>query len=717
MNVSTHTAAQAGHYPDADGSVEDDIGIGEVLAVLRRRAGLIAAIVLPVMVATALILMWLTPRYSAELLIMIESAGDRRIVSLESVAAGLSGDEESVQSESFVLASPALARRVIDRLDLDQIAEFMPAESIDPATDMASVVDTFLSRLEIAPQENSRVIAVRFSAEDPQRAALIANSVGDEYLATRLETKFEATRRATAWLGQRIDELRVTVADKEAAVERARRDFGLLEGNGATLSSQELAELNTQMVMARSARAEAEVRLAQVQSQARRTGGLDTTTEVLQSPLIQSLRQQEAEVERRVAELSTELGDKHPRMIALRAEATDLQTRIQGEVNKIIAGLRNEVRVAQAREASLSGSLEELKGQVSLGNENEIELRALEREAEANRALLDTLLVRQKETMSQEDAEFQQPDATIFSRADVPVEPAYPRTGIVLGLVLIGSLLLSTLVVLILELLDRGFRSGEQFEAVTGIPSIGFVPLITKPEEFRTLPGYVAGRPQTALGESMRTLNWSLKLAFPDQPPSSVLVTSSVPGEGKTTVASCLATAESKAGQRVVLVDADIRRPGVQELTGVALEPGLTNVLAGEVTIDDALARSEWSGLSVLPAGSPSPHAPNLLGSQKMELLLRDLVKRFDLVVIDSPPMLAAADARILCRQADATVMVAHWGKTRRKTARLCVRQLQAAGARLAGGLLTMVDIKRNSQYGYGDSDAYAGDLSKYYAS
>jgi capsular exopolysaccharide synthesis family protein len=177
-----------------------------------------------------------------------------------------------------------------------------------------------------------------------------------------------------------------------------------------------------------------------------------------------------------------------------------------------------------------------------------------------------------------------------------------------------------------------------------------------------------------------------------------------------------MATSQSKAGQRVVLVDADIRRAGCHTLTGVDREPGLTNLLAGEVELDAALATSEWSGLEVIPAGTPSPHAPNLLGSQKMTDLLQQLSERFDLVVIDSPPLMAAADARILSRVADATVLIVRWGKTRRPVARLAVRQLQAAGARLAGGLLTMVDVKRNAKYSYGDSGAYSGDLEKYYA-
>lgn len=698
-------------------SAGDDVGVGEIFAALRRRIWVLLGIVVPVLAVTAGLLSLLTPRYTAELLIMIEAADNQRFVSLDSVVAGLSGDEQSVQSEAHVLRSRALAERVVQRLGLAQDPEF--SEGLDPALSPAvrhsAILDRYLDRLEVAPLDNSRVIAVRFSSRDPEKAARIANTLADEYLQSRLETKFELTHQANTWLSQRIAELRQKTADAEAAVEKARAELGLLEGNGVTLTSQELVELNTQLVLARTERAEAEARLAQVQQRAGDRGGAETTLEVLQSPLIQRLREQEAEVQRRVAELSSELGPKHPRMIQLQAEAADLRERIDREVRKIITGLRNEVNVARARERAIARSLDELKSRKQADNQGAIRLRQLEREAAANRELLDTLLARQKETASQEDLNFQQPDATVFSPAVTPAEPSWPRTGLVLGLAGLGALMLGLLTVLLLELMDAGFRSGEQFEQYTGVPSLGFIPLVRKPREFRTLPGYLAQRPASALGESLRTLSWSLRLAFPDQPPRRLLFASALPNEGKTTVASCLATAEANAGRRVVLIDADIRQPGCHELAGIAREPGLSNLLAGDTTLDEVLTEAEWQGLKVIPAGQPSSQAPNLLGSERMRKLLAELDARFDLVVIDSPPVMAAADARILAGLVDATVLVIRWGKTRRSTARLALRQLQGAGARIAGGLLSMVDVKRNAQYGYGDSGAYSGELGKYY--
>ncbi len=710
------------HQAGAGDGLPIDSGLGEIIAAVARHKLALFGTILGSLLLAGLALYMVTPRYSAETMIMIEPKTSN-IVSVEAVVAGLSGDEESIQSETYVLSSRELAGRVIQRLNLHEDPEFnpegMPSNDVMASglsAELSAVVNRFLKRLTVIPLDTSRVISVSFSSESAEKAAIIANVLADEYIVSRLEAKFESTRRANAWLGVRIDELRDELMNAERAVETARARFGLLQGDGMTLASQELIELNTQLVLARSERAEAAARLGQIKgiSSSRRSN--NSLDEVLNSSLIQRLREQESEVERRVAELSSEYGELHPKMIQLRAEAKDIQSRIGVEIDKVVAGLRSRLAVAQAREESLQRSLEELKSRAAIGNQNEIELRALEREAEANRGLLATMLSRQKETLSQEDADYQQADARIISAADMPIEPTYPRVGVVLGLVLIASSILGLIVVLVIELLDDGFRSGDELERATGVPSIGFVPLVPDIGSYKSLAGYVSGKPNTAFGESIRTLNWSIGLAFPAPAPKSVLVTSSVPGEGKTTIATCLATSQSVAGRLTVLIDADTRRPCCHELLGVPREPGLVDVLTGTANLDDVLVDRNWSGLVFLPAGSPSPNAPNLLDSQKMRELLEEMNRRFDFIVMDSPPVMATTDARILCQMVDATVVAIKWGETRRAVVRNTLGQLLGARARLAGSLLSMVDARKHAKYGYGDSGAYTGDLEKYYA-
>jgi capsular exopolysaccharide synthesis family protein len=502
----------------------------------------------------------------------------------------------------------------------------------------------------------------------------------------------------------------------EVQVESLRKQFGLEASDQGTLSSQEMVEINTQLVMARTARAEAEVRLRRVETLLRSPDGATSASEVLDSPLIQRLREQEAEIQRRVAELSSELGERHPQMIKLRAEAQDLQVSIRAEVRKIVSGLRNEVSVARAREQSLQLSLNASRERVALDNEDEIRLRAAEREAESSRSLLATLLSRQKATMSQQDIASQAADARVVAAADPPVKPSIPNVPVVLGLTLLASTLLGLLTILVLEMLDSGFRSGEQIEQQTGAAALGFIPMAVRSAPDQRLVDYLTARPTSAYSEAIRTLAWSIGLDSKDRPPKTVLITSAQPGEGKTSIASSLSWVQSRSDQRVVIIDADLRQPAVHDAFFVPKEPGLMDVLAGRKSVDEVLQRPNEQGPFILPAGTTMPNVTGMLGSRRMDELLADLRNRFDLVILDSPPVLAAADARILAQKADATVMVVHWAKTRRESVRLALRQLTGtAGVRLVGAVLSQVDARKHAQYSYGDSGAYAGALEKYY--
>ncbi len=706
--------------PPAEGG---DLSLDELVRIVARRKRVLAGIVAGAMLLAGLVMLVMTPLYTAETLVLIDPQ-DTQAISVESVVGGLSADQEAVKSEAYVLSSRALAARVVARLGLDEDSEFNPdAESpgVVAGGDAESrvpgkVIDRVVRRLDVTPREQSRVISVAFSASDPERAALIANAFVDEYLQSRLEAKFQSSKRANVWLNARVAELQDQVEAAEVQVESLRKQFGLEASGQGTLSSQEMVEINTQLVMARSSRAEAEVRLRRVESLLRSPDGAASASEVLDSPLIQRLREQEAEVQRRVAELSSELGERHPQMIKLRAEAEDLRASIRSEVRKIVAGLRNEVSVARAREGSLQQSLSASREQVALDNEDEIRLRAAEREAESSRSLLATLLSRQKATMSQQDIESQAADARVVAAADPPVKPSNPNVPVVLGLTLLASTLLGLLAILVLEMLDSGFRSGEQIEQQTGAASLGFIPMAPRSAPDQRLVDFLTARPKSAYSESIRTLAWSIGLGSRDRPPKTVLITSTQPGEGKTSVASSLAWVQSRSDQRVVIIDADLRQPAVHDAFFVQKEPGLVDVLVGRLNVDEVLQRPNEEGPFILPAGTAMPNIPGMLGSRRMDELLADLRSRFDLIILDSPPVLAAADARILAQKADATVMVVQWAKTRRESVRLALRQLTGtAGVRLAGVLLSQVDARKHAQYSYGDSGAYAGPLGKYY--
>ena len=721
-------------------------GLQEILGAILRRKWILLGTIAGVVLAGLLVLSQVVPAYTAQGMVLIE-AQETNFGAINAVAPGLPGDAASVQSEAYILFSGNLARRVIDKLKLLDDPEFQDAEiaaSQIPGPSASAgneelagedheqsvaykvAADRFASRLAVQPQDNSRVIAVNFISESPDKARTIVNTLLDEYILSRIEAKYESTKRANVWLSQRTAELREKVESSESNVEILRKQYGLLEGNGATLSSQEMAEINTQLIVARTERSEAESRLGELKRLVASASGIRTASEVLDSPLIQRLREQQAGIERDIAELSTEFGPKHPRMVQLRAQSDDVSNKIADEVYKTIDGLQNEASMARARESSLGQRLEKLKEQVADANENSIAVRAAEREAEANRILLANLLARQSEAVSQEDLDFQQADARIISYADIPLEPSYPNKVAVVALLFVGSTVLGLLLILLVESMDRGVRSGEDLYAETGVPSLGFSPLTPSMQTDETLSVFAAVR-HSAFGQSMKTLDWSIKLASREtRPPKTIMITSSVPQEGKSTIACCLAYNQAATGSRVLLIDADMRRPSIYKKAGLdsgegfaALlrGTGLAGVLQGKASFEDVIVRSGHSNLYIIPAGKESNFDSEMLvSSDAMEKLLERAKEEFDTIVLDTPPVMACADARILSSKVDATVFVVRWGTTKLSVVKLAISQLASAGAKFAGSFLSMVNIKNYTTYNYGDVVAYSGDMARYYS-
>jgi capsular exopolysaccharide synthesis family protein len=712
--------------------IEPDGDLNHLLNALFRRRWLILGIVLGSFASAIAILLLATPRYTAETRILLEGNSYRMGTPLQPVIPVMSIDATTLNSQVEVLRSPALAREVVARLRLVEDAEFNEALQRPNAlrrllttltgsgrpwpTPDAGVIDRVQRRLNVRAIDGSEVILLQFSSNEAAKAAAVANAFADAYLAQQLAAKRETTARTNLWLNDSITDLREKVAVAEQAVEDFRRQSGLVESGGETLTSQEISGLNAQLVLTRGATAEAEARLEQVRGLAGSRDAVLAASDVLDSPLIQRLREQEAELARRQAEMASEFGPQHPRMTQLRAEAEDLQAKISLEINKVARRLENEVRVARVQEESLSGQLEQLKLRTAENNDEQIQLRALEREAEANRNLLATLLARFKEIGSQSNETLQQPDARIVSAADVPIEPSFPNTEVVLGLVLIGSLLLAGATVLLLELRDRTFHSGDEIERVLGIPSLGLVPLarhVGMAEKEGDLEG-LTYRSQAAFREALHTLNWTISLANKGEPPRSVLITSSQPDEGKTTIALALASFQATVGRKVLLIDADTRKAALPSRYGRPDMRGLTDVLQG-ADVSKVILRDGASGLEILPAGQPNEAALSLLASPAFDALLADLSEKYDLIVLDSPPISAVADACLLSRKVEATVFVVRWAETRREVVEHCVKLLRRAGGTLLGGLLSMVDVRKHAAYLYGDSGKYQGRLAKYY--
>ena len=728
----------------------EEIDLRALLLTLRRRKMVIVSTVVLAVVVAALTVLQLTPLYTASARIMLETR-QSRVVDIESVISGISGDMAVVLSEVEVIRSSSLIGRVVEKLNLVQdpefngslrkkpwyadylsLATYVPEDTLisiglqRPAAELteeeardqvkAKVVEAFIGKLSVSPIRRSLVISISFTSESPRKAALITNTLIDNYIVDQLEAKYDATKRATSWLNDRIGTLRDKVKKTEGAVQSYRSRMAGSIGRSSELTTKQIAELSTQLILARSARAEANARLDQVKRLLESEGNLSSAAEVLSSPLIQSLRTQEAEVLRKVSELDSRYGGRHPKMIKARAELQDLRRSIEREVKKIAQNLKNEVQVARVRENTLAKNLSQLEAQGGRHQKARIRLRELEREAQANRALFESFLSRFKETSEQESLQ-QQADTRLISKAEVPTKASFPKKTLTVILAAVGSLFLGVALVFVLERLDNSFRSSEQVEILTGQPVVGMVPLVTGIFGRQNVSRYVLEKPTSAVSESIRTLRTSLLLSDVDNPPKVVGITSSVPGEGKSTLIAWLAQVATTAQLRVIVVDCDLRRPALAKLLEVDCNLGLIEFLAGECSLSDAIRKDDKSGIHLLPAKSTQPNSLDLLSSKQMTECIRSLSQQFDLVLLDTPPVLAVSDAKIIGQLCDKMIYVVKWDSTPRGVVQTGIRAALEAKLDIAGITLTQVNVRKHAYYGYGDYGYYYGKYKDYYTS
>ena len=419
---------------------------------------------------------------------------------------------------------------------------------------------------------------------------------------------------------------------------------------------------------------------------------------MLRSEVLTALNLRGIDLARQAAELGRELGANHPRMQVLRAEQAALEESKRLEIGQIAASLSDEVRVGRSRERALDANIETLKRQLARYRQSDIELNSLERDAAADRSLLETYINQSKEIASQQTA--QVPDAQIIATASMPDEAAYPRRPLIFGVVTLGALLLGSLGALGREAFDNTFRSSEQIETLIGLPGLGLVPSIKD----RSPGSYVLDNPNSPFGAAVRKLRTRMLLTSGTAAPKTILITSSLPSEGKTSLAVSLARLNARSGKRTLLIDCDLRRPRVHEVTEVANMTGLSDVLQKRLTLNEALVRDRQSGADILPAGSGVFDPEVLLSSDAMADLIRQVSGTYDLVIMDSPPVLSVTDALVLSRLADKTVFLAQWGSTPRDDVLLSIKHLVEAGADMAGVALSQVDVRKHATYGYSDS-------------
>lgn len=741
MTLSAKSEADSATGTKSVGFVSE-LDLRRTLTMLWRRRWMILAILALAVIGSWLVVSRIQPIYTATAQVMIDSRRTR-IVDIKEVLSQLSPQLVTVTSEVEVIRSRALAQRVADTLDLYKDPEFnarlRPQEenrigamievvrnavrSLLGADDTAkvvpderaSVVSRVHSGLSVSVIPQSMVIQISYQSTSPATASRIANAFAEAYIAEQLEAKFEAIRYATAWLNDRLAALRQTVGEAERAVNAYRAEHNIQESRGQPANQQKLGELTTQLTAIQARRVEQEARLARVeQIRAAGNAGALRADEMLDSPLVMKLKEQEATLAREASEMASRYGDRHPERVKVRAELEEITSRINTEINKLASGLRSDVAVLRDRESGLSGQIRALETNAFSQNTAEVRLRELEREAQANRAIYETFLTRFKETGEQE--RIQQADSRIISMSTPPQAPSHPRKGaMVFGAAIVG-LILAVALAMILEQFDNTFRSGQQVEQYTGVLALGLIPEVRSGGPDVRVESYVVDRPESSYAEAYRIAWFAAKHAANAPDPQVLVITSSVPEEGKSLTALSMARTASGLGLKTILIDADLRRASIASKLGIQPEQTIAKVLTGETKLADAVIRDPVSNLDVLPGIPSNRRVIDLLRvSDELRAMIETLRQNYDIIIIDSPPALSVADIQILARLADATLFCVRWDATPRESVIAALRSLQDNKVQLSGILLTRVNVRRHASYGHRDIGYYYGRYHSYY--
>jgi capsular exopolysaccharide synthesis family protein len=614
------------------------------------------------------------------------------------------------------LASTGFADSPPEKLDSREpppaIAALAAAVPKLPQPPMEMLIDAFSGSFSAKQDGDSRVIKVRFTSTDPELAAKVVNRVVELYVDVQLKDKLARAAKISAWIGERLATVAEDVRRSEDALEAYRARQSLNSAAGAEAAHQEQAEINRELAVARADLADRRSKVELVKRM-RGTGGTDAVLGIVDSPLLLGLREQEQTLIRQEGELAASFGARHPRMLLIQAEQRRIRETIGREVARLAADLERQAELAATRLSQLEAQAAALQARDYRQGAAEVGLRELEREVQANQQIYQLFLEHSKEIGAQ--TQIIEPDARIISRANPPERQSSlsPRLFALLGFTI--SFSGSALLALLIEGLNRRVHSARQLERLFGLKVLDVVPRLGSQGQGRQQIGYLKQKPFSAYAEALRSIHTTVHLSNPDGPPRVVMVGSALSGEGKTTFAVGLATTAAQWGQRVLLLDLDLRHPCIARLTA---EPqkggGLMEFLSGRRTLADSIERTE-GGFDCLGLHQRPDNPTSLLGGATVRQLIEELRAGYDLVVIDSPPVLAVTDSRIIASLADKVVFVCHWRQTTLSAVQRAVQILRDARADICGMVLLQVNSRKYLLFDNEDGSNYYGKIKKYY--
>ena len=716
-------------YPPQQPPMDDDfIDLGRLFRAIMRHKWGILGLAFAITLATALVVFSMQPVYRATSSVVLESQ-QANLVGVEDIYGMGRFSYDFAFTEFQILQSRSIAERVARRLKLWEhpallagqaeeedswfdfdFSSLLPINKKEPPQQLTAAqqeqlalsraTDYVTSGISFMPVEFSLMAMIHFESTDPALAARIANVVAEEFINNNLEARLSGTVQATEWLDERLMDLKTKLAVSEQALQDFREREGLVSLAGVTgLGGNELKILSQRLEDARKARIEAQNIKEEVQGMVNAsTEELLSVPAVLQHPLISELKREQTSAERKVAELVKRYGPKHPKMIAAQSDLNSANEKLAAEVQKVVSGISKEYEIALRNERQLQTTWEASKAEVQEFNSKEFQLEELEREVEANRQLYEIFFTRIKSVS--ETGGFEKPHARIVDRAVVPTSPVRPNKRLSVTLAFILGIMLGCGIAILLDMLDNTVKNPDEVEEKLRVPLLGTLPKMktNKKGEFQQF----WQKPQGPFAEALRTVRTGVVLSGLDDPAKVIVVTSTIPGEGKSTVALNLGAAMAQM-ENTLVIGADLRRPSLASKCQLTPNhPGLTHFVAGTAKLEDCIEHLPELNLYVMPAGIIPPNPLEIISSKKFVQALKFLRERFDRIVIDSAPVQAVSDALILASNADSVIYVVKADSTSATQAQKGIAGIVASNEPFTGVVLNMFDPKKaHGYFGY----------------
>ncbi|MDD1519189.1 MULTISPECIES: polysaccharide biosynthesis tyrosine autokinase [Bradyrhizobium] len=744
LQVNKPTSEINRDFAEADGSPSQTLT--SYLDIVRRQFPTMIAIVSACVILALLYLFTAAPLFTSTASMVI----DTRKVQLfqqQSMLGDVTIDSATVETQVEILKSENISLAVIRDLHLTEDPEFTGSGAgllgaiMSPVTGLFSsasapsefelrrkALERFASNRTIKRLGLTYVMEISFTSRDPQKAERIANAIADAYIVDQLEAKYQATRRASVWLQDRIKELRTQASVAQKAVVDFKIANNIVDSGGRLMNEQQLAEVNSQLVMAHAATAEAKARLDRMNDIVKQGIPDANVGDALKNDTIVKLRGQYVDMASKESIWAMKYGADHLAAVNLRRQMAEIKKNIQDELKRIQESYKSDYDIAQTREDAIKSSLASVVSESQLTNQAQIQLRELESNAQSYQAMYDNFLQRYMESVQQQS--FPITEARIISAATPPLAKSSPKSSIILIAALVAGLVLGFGAAIAREVTDNVFRTTRQVEETLGTSCIAMLPALRNAAPLSSVPykfarktddpqsdllRYVVDNPLSRFSEAIRSLKVAVDFNSIVRENRLLAVTSTLPNEGKSTLSTNLAQLMAHGGARVILIDADLRNPSLSRELVPDAQAGLVDVVAQREQLENVLVIDPETKLAILPAGATSTllHTNEVLGSKPMRELMGFLRSKFDYVVLDMPPMAPVVDARVTSSYVDGYIYVVEWGKTNKNVVLHNLRSAPEVKNKLLGVVLNKADTKLLARY-----ESYQGRYyyQKYYA-